>query len=80
MTDRRTHGHTDGTDFIPSTADAGGNETALTHPTMTSFAADEDKEAHEDRELCQDLARTTQGHETQQTPGWKQPESDNHNI
>ncbi len=24
MTDRRTHGHTDGTDIIPSTADAGG--------------------------------------------------------
>ena len=28
------------------------NGTALTRPTMTSFPADDDNEADEDRELC----------------------------
>ena len=28
------------------------NGTALAHPTLTSFPADDDKDANEDRELC----------------------------
>ncbi len=28
-TDKQTNRHTDGTDFIPSTADAGGNDAVL---------------------------------------------------
>ena len=34
-TNRRTEGQTDRTDFIPSTADAGGNNTYLIHVFRT---------------------------------------------
>ena len=51
------------------------NGTALTHPMLTSFPADNDKDAHEDRELCwlypgqlRDTTHGTRhtGHETRQ--------------
>ncbi len=40
--------------------------TALIHPAVTSFPADDDKDAHHDREPYEALIRTTQGHGTRQ--------------